>query len=276
MDLCKLCRLRDDLQESHYIPRFAYKASRGSRLKNQNPVVITPGRGVRQAQHQMKDHVFCAGCEQRFNNGGEKWVLRRLPSDQGQPCRLQDDLIKETPFYSAPGLDLYEGAKIPTFDMDQLVYFGASIFLRGAVHQWEIDGQRVAKVALNDHEEQLRLFLLGQGPFPADMWLTTVIWPFKPVFVGALPPKPEHAPGWNRYWFYICGLAFVLNFGSAIPLDIKQRCSQNTPQRVVTVERDFGLQVWRFLRAVTEQGQTEQSRAMFKEIEKIRGAGAQR
>ncbi len=274
MNPCKLCHLGNDLQESHYLPRFAYKATRASQLKNQNPVVITPGRGVRQGQHQMKAHVFCADCEQRFNNGGEKWVLQRLPRDHGEPCRLQDDLLKETPFFSGPGLDLYAGVKIAAFDMDKLVYFAASIFWRGAVHRWEIDGQRVARVELHDHEEQLRLFLLGQGPFPADVWLTTVIWPFKPVFVGAIPPKPEYAPSWNRYWFYICGLAFVLNFGSAVPLDIKQRCSQNTSQRVVTVEREFGIQVWKFLRTVAEQEQTDQSREMMREIEKIRGKGS--
>lgn len=271
VNTCSLCQLAKELQESHYIPRFVYKTFRARQLKNQNPVLLTPRRGVRRGQRQMKDHVLCADCERRFNEGGEKWVLARLPRDYGESFSLQDHLIKEVPFYSGPGLDLYEGAKITAFDMDKLVYFAASIFWRGAVHRWELDGQRVPRVELHQHEEPIRLYLLGQSPFPSEVWLTTIIWPFKPILNAATVPKPEHLPGWNRYWFYVSGLGFVLNFGSAVPPDIQERCSQNTTQRVLTVERAFGEHVWEFIRTVTKQGMTDEGRAMFREIEKIRG-----
>ncbi len=165
MNTCKLCLLERDLQESHYIPRFGYKAARASQLKNQNPVVLVPG-GVRQSQQQMKDYVFCAECEQRFNEGGEKWVLARLPRDYHEPFVLQEALIPAKPLVISPGLDLYEGTKLAAFNMDKLVYFAASIFWRGAVHEWEIEGQRAPKLNLEDKEEPLRIFSSRRKPFP--------------------------------------------------------------------------------------------------------------
>jgi hypothetical protein len=218
----------------------------------------------------MKDHVFCAECERRFNEGGEKWVLARIPPDYHEPFILQDVLLKERPLYHEPGLAFYEGAKLASFDMDKLVYFATSIFWRGAVHPWEIDGERAPNVDLQEHEETIRLFLLGQRPFPSDVWLTTDVSSHKPVLNGVAFPMP-HSVGWNCYWFYMSGLGFMLHYGSGVPSGIKQLCSQNTPQRIVTMESAFSERVMEFFRNAAREGQTEQSREMLREIEKIRG-----
>lgn len=221
----------------------------------------------------MKDHVFCADCERRFNEGGEKWVLARLPSDYGEPFVLQDVLLNERPVYREPGMAFYEGAKIGAFDMDKLVYFAASIFWRGAVHDWEIDGQQAPKVELQEKEEPIRAFLLGHGPFPAEVWLTTDISAYKPVLNGFIAPMPMPMPstGWNCYSFYFFGLGFELHFGSGVPSGIKQLCSQNTSQRIVKMESAFAERVREFVGAVLKAGQTDQTRDMLREIERIRG-----
>jgi hypothetical protein len=273
MNPCKLCQLTKDLQESHYIPRFAYKANRARQLKNQNAVVMT-SRGIRQDQRQLKDYVLCADCERRFNEGGEKWVLARIPPDYGEPFVLQDQLIKERPLYREDGLALYAGANITAFDMDKLVYFAASIFWRGGVHEWEIDGQQAPKVDLHEHEEPLRVFLLGQGRFPSDAWITTDVSSHKPALNGVIVPMAMHSLGWNCYWFYICGLGFSLHSGNAVPSGVKQSCSQNTSQRIIKMESVFAERVREYFRTVAKQGQTDQSRAMMLEIEKIRGKDA--
>jgi hypothetical protein len=253
VNACKLCQLKRQLQESHYIPRFAYKANRARQLKNQNPVVMTR-LGIRQDQRQMKDHVLCGDCERRFNEGGERWVLGRIPPDYGEPFVLQDALLNERPLYREPGLALYGGARIAAFDVDKLVYFAASIFWRGAVHEWKIDDQKAPKVELQEKEEPLRVFLLGQGPFPADVWLTTDISPHKPVLNGFVVPMPMHSGGWHCYWFYICGLGFALHFGNRVPSGIKRMCSQNTPQRIIKMESAFGERVREFFRKVSQAG----------------------
>ena len=220
----------------------------------------------------MKDHVLCTDCERRFNESGEKWVLARIPSDYGEPFVLQDALLNERPLYRGPGIALYEGAKIGAFDMDKLVFFAMSIFWRGAVHEWEIDGQQAPKVALEEKEGPIRTFLLGQSPFPAEVWLTTDISAHKPVLNGFIAPmRMPSLLGWNCYWFYICGLGFELHFGSGVSSSIRQLCSQNTWQRIVKMESAFAERVREFVRAVLQAGQTDQTREMLREIERIRG-----
>lgn len=221
----------------------------------------------------MKDRLLCADCERRFNERGEKWVLARIPADYGEPCILQDDLIRETPVYREYGLALYEGAKIPAFDMDQLVYFAASIFWRGAVRDWDIDGERPPRLDLKEHQEPIRLFLLSQASFPKDVWLTTDISSHRPVLNGVIFPMPQNSPDWNSYWFYLSGVGFTLHFGSGVPEGTKHLCSQNTPQRIVKMESAFADRVRGLVRDIARKGSSEQIHDMLKEIEKIRGKG---
>jgi len=271
--ICKLCLLEKDLREGHYLPRSAYKSNRARALKNQNPIVL--GSKLRQDQGQVTDYVFCADCEQLFSKNGESWVLARIPHDYGEPFGLQDALEKETPFYTEPGLNLYAGVSISAFDMDKLVYFAASIFWRGAVHGWEDGrGDRTPKLDLGNHAEPLRKFLLGQGPFPSDVWLSTMIWPFKKMLNAGIVPTPAHLEGWNRYWFYISGLGFILHLGDAVPAEIKRRCSQNTAQRMITVERDFGNAVFEFARALVGHADSPEMRATLEEVRLVKAKAA--
>jgi hypothetical protein len=266
--ICKLCLHEKDLREGHYLPRSVYKSNRARALKSQNPVAL--GSKQRQDQGQVTDYVFCADCEQLFSRNGESWVLDRIPHDYGKPFRLQDALERETPFYIRPGLNLYAGGTISAFDMDKLVYFAASIFWRGAAHGWRSGrGERTPEVDLGDHAEALRKFLLGQGPFPSDVWLTAMIWPFKKVLNAGIVPRQEHAGGWNRYWFYVSGLGFILHFGGAVPTEIKQRCSQNTGQRAITVEVDFGNAVYEFVRGKVGDADSPEMRVMLEEIRQV-------
>lgn len=267
--ICELCLREKDLRESHYLPRSVYKSNRARALKNQNPVVLrsTP----KQDQGQVTDYVLCPGCEQHFSKNGESWVFARIPHDYGKPFGLQDAMERETPFYIEPGLNLYAGGSISAFDMDKLVYFAASIFWRGAVHKWETRcGDRTPRVDLGNHAEPLRKFLLGQGPFPSDVWLTTMIWPFKKILNAGIVPTPAHVEGWKRYWFYISGLGFILHFGDAVPTEIKRRCSQNTEERVITVERDFGNAIYKFVRVNLSDADSPEMRAMLEEIRQVR------
>jgi hypothetical protein len=267
--VCKLCHLNKDLRDSHYLPRSTYKSNRARQLKNQNPVIV--GSSMRQDQRQITDYVFCGHCEQHFSTHGESWVLGKLPHDYGQPFPLQDALVKETPFYIGPGLNLYAGAKILAFDMDKLVYFATSIFWRGAVHEWESNrGEKAPKVELGIHEGPLRKFLLGEAQFPPDVWITTIVWRFKPVLNVAYVPAPVHAGEWKRYWFYMHGLGFIIHFGSRVPGEIKQRCSQHTAERMVAVESDFTNFVTELTRKTVKETDTSALKDMFKEIEQLR------
>jgi hypothetical protein len=50
--------------------------------KNPNPWVLA-GKGAVQISRQMKAHLLCADCEQRFSKFGENWVLKRCLRKDG-------------------------------------------------------------------------------------------------------------------------------------------------------------------------------------------------
>src|SRR5262249_57435338 len=104
-------------------------------LSNPNPVVISRGK-VMQVSDQLRGYTFCGDCEQRLSENGEKWVLAHIPEDQGSPFPLQEALMPERPIFINDNFNIYEGQKIKEFDMDQLIYFGMSMFWRGAAREW--------------------------------------------------------------------------------------------------------------------------------------------
>jgi hypothetical protein len=178
---CKLCLLDADLCDSHYVPRATYKYSRAKQLKTPHPVVVS-GDTARQGTDQARDYVFCKECENRFRVNRETWVLANIPHDYGEPFPLHAALRTATPSIVESGRALIPGRTSHGFDTDKLIYFGASIFWRGAAHQWKLDGSDLPRVDLGcSYQEALRLFLLGKAPFPADVFLTVMLWRYQNV-----------------------------------------------------------------------------------------------
>jgi len=134
---CKLCHLENRrLCDSHYLPKKVYGVTRAPQLKSPHPVVLST-TGLRQVSDQLRGHVFCQSCEERLNKGGERWVLANIPHDYGASFPLQTTLQALTPVFVGPNLDLYNVTGSSAFEMNKILYFGLSVFWRGAVHNWE-------------------------------------------------------------------------------------------------------------------------------------------
>ncbi len=179
--VCKLC-LRDDLDllDSHYLPKRVYSMNMAKTLKNPNPVTLAHGQ-AKQISDQLRGHTFCAECENRLSKNGEQWVLAHMPKDYKEPFPLQDALIPAKPAIIGDNINIYEGRKLAAFDMDQLIYFGMSVFWRGACREWKSSKGAVApSVDLGEHYEPIRKFLLG-GPFPQNVHIVVLIHNLKPV-----------------------------------------------------------------------------------------------
>jgi hypothetical protein len=159
--VCKLCRQTKELQDSHYLPKGAYKANRAPALKNPSPVVLSNDE-VLQSSAQLSDYMLCRDCEQKFNENGEKWVLRNIPRNYAERFPIVDALNAEVPLLADGGTKLYAGAAAKSLDMTKIVYFAISVFWLGAVHKWESTLRSEApEVHLCAYEEPLRQFLLG-------------------------------------------------------------------------------------------------------------------
>ena len=80
---CRLCCVTGELRDSHFIPKAAYKIIKES--EGESPVVVNAEVSF-QTDRQIKDHVLCPKCEERFNKNGENWVMKY--------CSRNDDGFK--------------------------------------------------------------------------------------------------------------------------------------------------------------------------------------
>ncbi len=216
-------------------------------LKNPNPVVLSGGK-LKQVSDQLRGCTFCRNCEQMLSKNGEKWVLANVPDDQGSPFPLQDALIPESPVFIGDGVNLYAGKKIGAFDMCQLIYFGMSMFWRGAARELKSSlGEVAPPVDLGDCYEPIRRFLLG-GPFPDDAAILVYVHNLKPAGNAATTVLSAKNKLAEFSWFYLNGLGFELYLGKEIPKQIGQLCAYRSPEGFVIVDPEFGKMVRDFLK----------------------------
>jgi hypothetical protein len=266
--ICKLCLLRADLCDSHYMPGATYKYSRATELKNPHPVMLT-GETPKQGTDQVRDYAFCQKCENLFRVNGETWVLANIPHDYGAPFPLRAAATASIPAIMEPKRILIAGKATKGFDMDKLIYFGASIFWRGAAHQWKpINGYEIPTVRLGVHQEQLRLFLRGESGFPTDVSLSVMLFPYDPVPPGFLLPSALGPEG-EKYWFYITGLGFILDLGANSPIELRKFSTSHSPEQFVTIDEQFGDMVWKEIKQVVPKDLSAFA-PMLKEIDAIR------
>lgn len=269
VDKCGLCGMVRELCDSHYLPKRLYAFLRAAQLKNPNPLMEVAGE-LKQVSVQFRGYVFCKKCEDLFSGRSEKWILANIPHDYDAPFPLQDAINKLTPAFRGKNLVLCNINGVGSFDVKQLVYFGMSIFYRGAVHEWKTTTGLVApKVSLGEVEEPIRKFLLGDGPLPDDtkMVLSVDVWPYKKIHQVAYPACESNLAECRRYWFHIPGLIFYLCLGSAIPADMRLR---NAANGIVGLDLSAADSVIEVTRQGVKSKSGSSVEAMNKEIAAIR------
>jgi hypothetical protein len=269
---CELCHALADLRDSHYLPKAGYKKARTAALKNPNPVVLSNSQ-ARQSSSQVRDYKFCNACEKRFNEGGESWVLKRVPTDYGDPFWVHALLNSRTPTVNGNNL-LFPQASIPEVDMEKLVYFAVSIFWRGTRQWTPVEGGRPPRLYLGRHEKAVRAYLLGRGKLPDDVVITVAAWPYKQVYSMALAPQ---LAAWTRhrtYLFYFYGFIFLLTLGRNIPAQLRRTCSYHSPEKFLTLSASLGKIVKDDIAANLDQSGRSKIKGMLEEIKAIRASAS--
>lgn len=256
--ICRLCLQEADLLDSHYLPKRVYAMNRAKTLRNPNPVTLSRGQ-AKQISDQLHGPTYCAACEDLLNKHGERWVLAHLPNDYKQPFPLQEALIPAEPKIVGDNINIYEGRTLAAFDMDQLIYFGMSVFWRGASREWKTSNGAVAPpVNLGEFYEPIRLFLLG-GPFPDHVHIVVLIHNLKPVGNAALPVLGSASGYGDFYWFYVNGLGFMLYLGKSFPPEAESQCAYHGVNGPVVVDRAFSQMVYSFMKELLEKSAKSQS-----------------
>ena len=112
--------------------------------------------------------------------------------------------------------------------IEQVVYFGASVFWRAAVHRWtRTPGDYIE---LGKYEEPLRRFLLDEQRFPDDMVLSVMLSASKDEKTNRIMSLPWLAGGtpYHKFRFDIPGIMFMLYVGEQVPPECVRTCTAHT------------------------------------------------
>jgi len=223
-------------------------------LKNPNPVFLSDRHAFTTAR-QVQDYLLCDECEQRFSDRGERWVLGhcyRAESD----FKIREALLRSKPALHGEGVSMYAGATVPEVDVDQLTYFGLSVFWRAAVHTWQ-DAAGPVRIELGPYEERLRLFLLDKESFPARMTYAVRISGLKRLLQTCWLPESENHDGFHTHQFSVPGVVFGLLAGARIPADHFRFCTARSPERFISIVPELDA---RIISAAAEKVQKAQNR----------------
>lgn len=230
---CALCRNVRELRDSHYLPKAFYKRLRNPGEKNPNPILVTDAGKVATSK-QVTDYLLCGECEDRFNRNGEKWVIANCwQAEDNFP--ILSALLAAGPAWSGDaGFRVFVGRQIKGIDVDQLGYFGTSVFWRGATHQWSAIGKHLpTRLDFGPYTDELRLFLLGETEFPSNVVLSVSVngsTKILPNEYAVLPFLKARTPAQRQYKLLVPGLGFELFVGKAIPASVRRMCVVRSPQ----------------------------------------------
>lgn len=228
-----MCHKAADLQDSHLLPSALYKRFKEPRLKNPNPLVVSPGVAV-PSSLEVRQYFLCRDCEDRFNRFGEKWAIANCSQPDGA-FPLHDNLTAFPEAVRWGRVALYRGKGVAGIDPDQLSYFACSVFWRASATQWRNHHDRIE---MGPYEERFRLHLLGLAPFPECAALRLVISSPAAAKLLAVLPMTDRIGGMRCYTFYIPGMIFTLVLAQHIPVEFKQVTLNGSPDRPIGVSDD--------------------------------------
>ena len=218
---CKLCLKTRILQDSHFMPKSSFKRLRDPKSQNPNPIVVTPKKTTKTSK-QMKDYLLCAECEDRFNSGGESWMLKMI--GHGKRFPLRDRLSVAIPEFKGDEAVQYSGLKTG-IETDKLGYFALSVLWRGAVHEWKGPlGDKSSRLDLGAAEEPIRGYLLGETGFPSDVAVIVNICTDRTTREILLQPFPSDGQYGRAFEMVFLGVHFFIVVGPGMNPVVRDMC----------------------------------------------------
>jgi hypothetical protein len=228
---CRLCQNRNiNLCSSHLIPaaisRWIRTSNRDSG-SSKGPIHVTTD-SIFQNDYKVADYLLCRDCEERFNNGGERWVLDNTyrGSERFQlRSALRSVMGDGRALVLSQTITVIPSQATRGIDLQRIIYFASSVFWRAGAHLWkQIDPSH--QISLGPYEEHLRRFLLAEAPFPQNAALIiSVVDSAKPVLAAVYPYSSRFQTA-RQHRFSIPGMAFWLHLGR-LPAVLTQLCAAN-------------------------------------------------
>ena len=167
---------------------------------------------IRPTSKQTTYHLLCRDCEQCLCQGGERWVLPLLPRVAGS-FPLLDYTKTCLPIYSDEERAVFSTAANPNIDAAKLIHFAIGLFWKASVHSWRGKESEPA-VPLGQHQEALRLYLLGQAELPADVALVISLDSAPVRLIGFIEPYRADGGEFSKFLCFVPGMLLALYTGA--------------------------------------------------------------
>jgi hypothetical protein len=228
---CALCGTNANLIDSHFLPAALYQEMNDPTGPIKNMIVVTRD-GTFQSPEQFSMPLLCQQCEIRFQQGGENWTLANRFRSDGS-FLLRDMLLTAQPVNALQkDTKIYDADTVSGLNVQQLVYFAASLFWRAGIADWKVRFAEAPKIDLSPSiMEELRLFLLGQGSLPTGIsFFGLVDAEPTPKRIMKSPTKVDVMPH-ARYEAHIPGMILELAIQVVPPFD--DLSLNNAPRRIM-------------------------------------------
>lgn len=204
--ICALCQKNAELQNSHLIPKWAYRrVCDVDAFGAKAPIHIAGGNAIL-SNRQTTRHLLCADCEQRFSRC-ENYVAWLTETDNGRIRLLANVTRHDTQRKILASLN-------ENVDVAQIAYFAVSLFWRGCV--------MTGACKLGPYEQRFRKYLLGTTKYLPEASISMGIFDQSPKVDArgwVSEPASRKTPiGW-LHGFLIAGLVFRCWVGKAVPTE---------------------------------------------------------
>ena len=216
---CKLCLLDNvQLQNSHIIPKWAYKEVRGG-----SKDIINYAKGiVGYSDKQLKELLLCSACEQKI--GLRERYIKSISFEKREECNAIHLLNFNVGQSNNNEQIAWTDASL--LDKQSIAYFAVSVIWRASVSS---EGKR--KVSLGPYQEVLRRYLNGEIDFPKEANLRISFHdPYKSEAFHQLATLPATNKLSNKSHYVYChrflcvGVLYELFLGKNIPSEFQELC----------------------------------------------------
>ena len=223
---CALCLKNGHLLESHFISKGIYRIT----ARDSGPVVMTPDLFISTSM-QVKDHLLCEVCEQRFGKT-ENYVIPLLWRGE-KSFPLLAALKAAKPLGPGHSGSLVYSGPACGLDIDRIAYYALSMFWRASVHVWKtLNGQTIS-TALRTHEEPIRKFLNEESTFPVGVVLQVEVCSDLMSQGTVFPPLEWSNDLYTGYEMTVLGVRFTLVVGVRPGAKEWDLCCVNSKDKLV-------------------------------------------